>query len=433
MEKRALKVFYSYSHEDELYRAALRTHLSLLLRQGEIEDWFDRMITPGTEWEDAIYTNLDRSDVVLLLVSPNFLNSEFCYGKELEKALELHFSNRSVVIPIIIRPCDWETASFAKLLALPKDGKAVSTWRNQDEAWKNIVQGIKLKIHKIKSQTMQTKVNPKLMRDYLKDEIKRVEIAYENKGYGLSTGYRDIDEALSGGLHAGEVVLILSNSPLIRTDLALNIINRISDKDNNLFSIHFSMKLSSEQITRRLLSICSGVPTSRILQGKLMDNDWEKLARGAGKNHNMKLLLDDPQTLSLRDVRNTLEANTDKNISVIVIDTIQQVEMGNKPDQIITGMKNLAKEFKLSIILTCGIKITGDENWSPPFQYNLGEWESAREEVNMIFVLLEGPEAKTGVQSHELRLVKNPYGPTCLIDLKYFPETCRYELGETSE
>ncbi|AUT01518.1 hypothetical protein CLI64_14595 [Nostoc sp. CENA543] len=138
-----VKVFFSYSHKDETLRDELATHLSTMKRQGVIEAWHDRAIIAGSNWADAIDDNLNIADIVLLLVSANFLASDYCYDKEMMRAMERHEHKEARVIPIILKPVDWNDTPFSKLQALPKNAKPVTTWANQDEAFLDIATGIR--------------------------------------------------------------------------------------------------------------------------------------------------------------------------------------------------------------------------------------------------------------------------------------------------
>jgi hypothetical protein len=137
-----LRLFYSYSHKDEAMRDALAPNLALLKRQGFIASWHDRRINTGQEWKGQIDRHLDEADIILLLVSADFLASDYCYEVEMDRALKRHQSGQACVIPIIIRAVDWSSAPFAKLQALPRDAKPVSRWENPDDAWTNIALGI---------------------------------------------------------------------------------------------------------------------------------------------------------------------------------------------------------------------------------------------------------------------------------------------------
>lgn len=132
------KVFFSYSHDDEQYRDQLEKHLALLKREGLIESWHDRRIPAGSAIDHDIDQQLEQADVVLLLVSASFLASDYCYGTEMRRAMERHAAKETTVIPVIVRPCDWKSAPFGKLMAVPRDGKAIVTWANYDEAYTDV-------------------------------------------------------------------------------------------------------------------------------------------------------------------------------------------------------------------------------------------------------------------------------------------------------
>ena len=135
-------VFVSYSHKDDDLREQLGTHLKIFQRQGLIRLWHDRLITASQEWQDHIDENLERADIILLLVSADFIASDYCYDIEMQRALARHEANEARVIPIIIRDVKWQQAPFGKLQALPRDGKAITLWPDRDSAWRQVADGI---------------------------------------------------------------------------------------------------------------------------------------------------------------------------------------------------------------------------------------------------------------------------------------------------
>jgi tetratricopeptide (TPR) repeat protein len=149
---KAVKVFYSYSHKDEELRNFLETHLALLKRRGVISGWHDRRIGAGDEWAGQIDEHMETADIILLLVSADFLASDYCYDKELTLALQQHESKKARVIPIILRPCDLTDAPFGKLQSLPKDRLPVTKWPDRDEAFTDIANGIRLVAEKLKAK-----------------------------------------------------------------------------------------------------------------------------------------------------------------------------------------------------------------------------------------------------------------------------------------
>lgn len=138
-----VNIFYSYAHEDEDLRVKLEKHLSVMRRNGEIAGWHDRDITAGAEWKKSIDEHLESAQIVLLLISDDFLASDYCYDIEMKRAMERHELGEARVIPIILRPCDWHGASFGQLQALPKDAKPITTWENVDEGFLSVARGLR--------------------------------------------------------------------------------------------------------------------------------------------------------------------------------------------------------------------------------------------------------------------------------------------------
>jgi tetratricopeptide (TPR) repeat protein len=142
----SVEVFYSYAHEDEKLRDKLKKHLSNLKRQGVITDWYDRDISAGKEWDEEINQHLNSAKVILLLISPDFMDSDYIHEVEVNRAMERHESREARVIPIILRPVDWQGAPFSKLQSLPSDVRPVTLWKNQDEAFLDVTNGIRVAI-----------------------------------------------------------------------------------------------------------------------------------------------------------------------------------------------------------------------------------------------------------------------------------------------
>jgi TIR domain len=141
-----ISVFISYSHRDALLYEELAKHLRSLEHQQLITSWSDRRIAAGTDFDADICRELDHADLILLLISPDFISSEYCWGKELKRAMERHQAGNARVIPVILRPVEWQQTPFGKLLALPTDGRPVTRWENQDEAFLDIERGIRFAI-----------------------------------------------------------------------------------------------------------------------------------------------------------------------------------------------------------------------------------------------------------------------------------------------
>jgi tetratricopeptide (TPR) repeat protein len=141
--QQSLSIFISYAPEDEQIRNELEKHLSLLKRQSLIAGWHNRDIKAGTEWKEQIDEHLNNADIILLLISSDFLASDYCYETEMKHAMERHERGEARVLPIILRPVYWQGAPFGKLQALPQNGKPISNWPNPDEAFLDIAKGIR--------------------------------------------------------------------------------------------------------------------------------------------------------------------------------------------------------------------------------------------------------------------------------------------------
>lgn len=142
-------VFFSYSHKDETLRDQLETHLALLKNEGLIDAWHDRRIVVGDEIDGAILGQLEAADVILLLVSADFLSSSYCFSREMLRAMERHDSGEARVIPIILRHCDWHSAPFGKLLAAPQDGRPITAWPDRDEAFTDVARKIRAAVTQV--------------------------------------------------------------------------------------------------------------------------------------------------------------------------------------------------------------------------------------------------------------------------------------------
>jgi serine/threonine protein kinase len=144
-----VRVFVSYAHRDEPLFAELSLHLSALKREGLLSQWHDRGIVPGSDWRGEISRHLDEADVILLLVSADFLASDYCHDVELERALARADAGAARVVPIIVRPCDWCNTRVGGLQALPRDGLAITSAADRDQAWHDVALSIRALIREL--------------------------------------------------------------------------------------------------------------------------------------------------------------------------------------------------------------------------------------------------------------------------------------------
>jgi hypothetical protein len=137
-----IEIFFSYAHEDEDLMHDVRRQFVIHERNGRIIKWYDREIPPGAEWRKTIDAGLNRAQIILLFVSPHFIESRYCYEIEGRTALRRHREGKAHVMIVILRPCAWSEAPFSKLQVLPRDAKPVSRWSDRDEACLNVADGV---------------------------------------------------------------------------------------------------------------------------------------------------------------------------------------------------------------------------------------------------------------------------------------------------
>ncbi len=186
-----IKIFLSYSHSDREYKDTLMKHLSLLIRKNQIELWDDEKITAGSNWKDEIEVKLKEADIAVLLISSDFLSSNFINEFEIPRLLEQSKKGETTIIPILVRPVYWQESELSRFQGLPKKGKAISHWLNEDEAWINVVSELAKAIERKQKGQSETKFESKWTVENIKkfiangqmtQAIKELEELVEQKG-----------------------------------------------------------------------------------------------------------------------------------------------------------------------------------------------------------------------------------------------------------
>jgi TIR domain len=142
-QKSSVKAFLAYAPEDEGFCDELSKHLRPLERDGLVEQWHNKKIAPGEDVQLVATHYIDSAKLILLLISVDFISSDYFYDVELRRALERHETKKAVAVPVILRPCDWRQGALGRLLPLPQDGKPVTRWENKDDAFLSVVTGIR--------------------------------------------------------------------------------------------------------------------------------------------------------------------------------------------------------------------------------------------------------------------------------------------------
>lgn len=157
-------LFFSYSHRDSEFRDELEIHLAALKREGVIQTWHDRRIGAGKEFENEISQNLQEADIILLLVSPYFIASDYCYEIEMARAMQRQEKGEARVIPVILHPCDWQQLPFGKFLATPTDGKPISKFPNKHDGFLEVTRAIRKAVEDLSGPRKNKKATASVSR-----------------------------------------------------------------------------------------------------------------------------------------------------------------------------------------------------------------------------------------------------------------------------
>ena len=430
-----ITIFYSYSHRDEAFKEQLENHLALLRRKSLIKTWHDRRIIPGQEWETAIENHLDEADIVLLLVSADFIASDYCYGREVLRAMERHERNEAKVIPVVVRAVDWSDAPFGRLQALPKDAHPVTSWNNQDEAWLDVEKGIKKAIEELQDIKYRDTSTSTLtsIRDVLATELKQLEEIYVDTKTndvfceGIPTGIRDLDILLSG-LRSAELIVIAARPSMGKSDFVVNIVARTAIFKNQTVAF-FSLQMPAQRVTRRLIASTSGINSHRMWSGYLGERDFPRIAAAVGRFFEAPLYIDESPRLTILEIRDRAKSlKAEKEIRLLIIDSLQQLVTSGTVtiNDSIVALKSLAKELQIPVVVTSNVSRNVDERPDKrPILSDLGEWGNLEQEADVLLFLYRDEvynpqEYNRGTL--DVIIAKNRNGPVDIIKASYLPE-----------
>lgn len=438
-----VKLFISYSHRDEKYRLSLESHLSILKRQGVISEWHDRKITPGSYWEREIDKNINNADIILLLISSDFISSDYCYEKELDTAINQHETQQSIVIPIIIRPTDWDDTSFSAIQALPKDGVAVSKWSDEDEAWLSVIQGIKSKINELELQKSRPQRSNKFheFKTLLKKEVLALDKAFHletDTAYrGIATGLSDLDYHTDGLSRSG-LTVIAARPEMGQSILAIQIASHVAINENTPVAI-FSLDSSADRVTQRLINSTSNISRSTLERASFSEDDWQKLTMTMNILKDAPIHINDSASLTCEEIKNTcIEIIEKENVKVIVIDGLQRLlfneikhSTGNNVSNISKDLSEFSRKEKLSIILTSNLDKELDNRCQKrPFIQDLNSYGTLVDDADTILFLYRDyvyNDLTADKNIAEIIIAKNErLEKTGMVEVYYSPQHCKF-------
>jgi len=190
------KLVFSYSHVDEALRDELEKHLMPLKRRRLISTWHDRRITAGAELHGEIGQHFEDADIILLLISPDFINSDYCYDVEVKHALKRHNKGEARVVPVILKTCDWHDLPFGKLMATPEDGYPISKFTHVDDGFYQVAQAIK-SILKELGATAQNSLTDNARPATSPSFVPPVDSAPRSSNLGIRKEFSDKDKDLA--------------------------------------------------------------------------------------------------------------------------------------------------------------------------------------------------------------------------------------------
>jgi hypothetical protein len=264
------KVFFSYSHRDEALRDQIETQLALLKRQGLIEIQYDRQIGAGEDIGRATSQFLDSADIVLLLVSPDFLASNYCFDIEMARSMERQRTGDVTVLPVILRPCPWRGAPFGHLNATPTDGKAISQHPNRDEALLQVAEAV---------QAAATRIEKRARRPPQSPTVKAAPLPGPQSSYSRPSNskFAEVPSPVGSDLFLHESFeLIARHFEHSLNDLASRN-SRIRVLFDRIDDLRFSARIyrSGQEVVRCMVS-CSGPRGQRIYYRKVATNDSDR-------------------------------------------------------------------------------------------------------------------------------------------------------------
>ncbi len=364
MADEKISIFYSYSHKDEYHREDLETHLAMLRREGIIHEWHDRKIVAGGDIDNEVDINLEQADIVLLLVSPDFLASDYCWKKEMTFALERHESGSTTVIPVIVRPVDWKPSPFSKLKALPRDGKPVTTWDNKDLAWLNVATGLRDAIKNVaeKKRRFKQKSGFISIKQALTRGVDVIDTSFRSDSAitGLATGFVEVDDR-TGGLQRGDLIIVAGRPSMGKSSFVTNIAENVAIGFKLPVAI-FSAEMSSTQLSMRMMASIGRINGHAIRTGRMQDDDWPRLTSAIGMLAETNIYINDGRMLDLTGIRaQAIELQKEHGLALIVIDSLtlfSSTSSGKTQSDlsyITRSLKNLALELNIPIVATANV------------------------------------------------------------------------------
>lgn len=425
-----LKVLISYSHHDEARRVQLLTMLAPLVREGLLSIWSDHKIPAGANIDHAVQEQLKVADLILLLVSPDFLNSDYCYSIEMEAAIERHLSDDAVVIPVILRPSDWARTPFSRLKAVPVDAKPIAAWVDADEAWLAVVTEIRSVAELVLDR--RSRVPPRTtdgnvpLREALKGGFETLQRNYESDStLEISFGIKDLDEP-TDGIRKGELFVAAARpqSALLELGLTSVLYTAIKHKKRVLVA---SPRHSPERLSNKLVCSLSRVSAAGLQRGDLDDEDWSRINMGIKILSSIQVSFFESPNFSLDSIETYIRAlDQAAKPDFLFLDGVDYLNADGRESAACRRLASLARRERIGVLVTVALGPSVDTraNRRPVFS-DLSDWHAFHEEADGVMFLYR-PSNYTGDRHYkelvEVDVAKNPRGSRVLTDVYFWDE-----------
>jgi replicative DNA helicase len=432
----------SYSHQDEMHRQFLEKALAPLKRQGLIDLWSDHRIAPGADIDAEVQRKIESVDIVLLLISPDFINSDYCYQKELDYALKRHEASDCVVLPIILRACDWHPLPFGRLKAAPADGKPITTWSDLDEAWVGVAKAVRELVDGIKARASSDVTSTvRTARESVKEEFKRLHEFYSESRSSSSrfssTGLAEFDE-IWGPFVSSEFAVIAARPGMGHHDLVLGIALHSAIK-RKVTVLYLAPRDSAMLVARRAMSSIGMVNRIDLANGDVSEEGWPRITNAIAILTNLPLLIDEARVLSCSSMISRLRGLcAEHHPELVVIEGVDYFvsSLGDGAQEgdalyISRQLKSLARDVGLPVIASLSIppgpEVRADKR---PRFVDLKHWHCLEEDADRLAFLYRDeyyyPESVDKGMA-EIDVVKNSSGTTGMAKASYLQEFCRFE------
>jgi replicative DNA helicase len=364
----------------------------------------------------------------LLLVSSDFIASDYCYSKEMQQAMERHNAGEAQIIPVILRSVLWEHTPFGKLQALPTGARPIigSTWHNQDEAMLNVANGIQKVVLKI------------LQREEEQEEPPIIDLGTYFIAKAIPTGYEDLDRLTGGGLHRSDLVVLEAPPSTGKTCFALNIAFNAALKYGHSVGI-FSLEMTRERLVQRLLAMDTSIDLQRLITGKLVDEEWDRLVYATDRIFEGNILFDDCAGLTMSQVQTRAQEMMYKStVDLLIIDYVDLINTGgtqrryesNGRDfrQISRSLKGMARELNIPVVALAQVSRTVTM-YSDELKVSKDQGIYIENDADLVIYLYREDmhDRKTErLNIIDLIVTKHRNGPFGVISLYFQPKTGRF-------